>query len=255
MAQVVVLADPPREGLVLPEVPETSALTASDARDLYAAFLRDAVVAAEDSGGELLVNYRPDELLDEAFRRDVDSESAMRDAVDPALAEPEEARFEEQVGSTPSARLGNTVTHLLEEEGASSVIVVDPRGPTLGRTGIDEMAMKLRRSEVVAVPSTRGRVAALGFDATIDFEEVLEAPTLTRVVQRALDAGLDVDFLAVEPLVETGADLVSLVSLVEARTLADRNRPEFTAEAVDELDLRLDAVDGGVAVLPDTDSS
>jgi 2-phospho-L-lactate guanylyltransferase (CobY/MobA/RfbA family) len=255
MAQVVVLADPPREGLVLPEVPETSALTLADATDLYAGFLRDTVVAAEDSGGELLVNYRPDELLPEQFRRDLDSESAMRAAVDSALAAPGEARFEEQVGSTRSARVGNTVTHLLEEEDASSVVVVDPRAPTLGRTGIDEMQMKLRRSDVVVVPSTRGRVAAVGFGAAIDFDEALTAPALTRVVQRALDAGLEANFTAVEPLVETAADLVSVVSLTEARVGAGRSHPEFTAGAVDELELQLGAMDGGVAVLPGTDSS
>lgn len=255
MATVVVLADPPREGLVLPEVPESSALSAADATDLYAATLRDAVLAAEESGGDLLVNYRPDDLLPERFRREMDSESAVRAAVDRALADPNEVRFEKQVGSTPSARVGNTVTHLLQEEGASGVIVIDPRAPMLDRTGVDELAMKLRRSEVVVSPSTRGRVAAMGFADTLDFEDILEPPALETLTERARAVDLDVDFGPVEPLVEAGTDVASVVSLVQSRVLAGRNHPEFTTEAVDALDLRLTAGDDGVAVAPGTDSS
>lgn len=241
MAQVVVLADPPREGLVLPEVPETSALSAADATRLYQAFLRDAVAAAEGSGGDPLVNYRPEELLAERHRADTDAADAVRSAVEPALTEPDDVRFEPQVGSTRSARVGNTVTHLLEEEDRSGVIVVDPRAPLLARTGIDEMAMKLRRSEVALAPSTRGRVAAMGFSEPVDFEDALAERPLQRLTDRADDAGLDVDFRAVEPLVETGADAGSMLSLVAARVAAGRNRPAFTAAVLDERGLPADA--------------
>lgn len=256
MPQVVVLADPPRDGLVLPSVPATSGLSASHATRLYTAVLRDAVVAAEDSGGDLLVNYRPDGSLPEAHRReDDDVESVLRDALAVALEEPDEARFEEQVGSSRSARVGNTVTHLLEEEGASSVVVVDPRAPTIGRTGIDELAMKLRRSEVVVAPSTRGRVAAVGFSEVLDFEGVLAAPSLTRLTDRAVDARLDVDYAAFEPLVETGGDVVSLVAGVRARATAGRYCPPFTEAAVEDLELGLAVEDDRVEAVTGTDSS
>jgi 2-phospho-L-lactate guanylyltransferase (CobY/MobA/RfbA family) len=255
MAQVVVLADPPREGLVLPDVPESPAVSPADAATLYTAFLRDTVVAAEDSGQAVLVNVRPDDLLPEAHRRDVDPESAMRATVEEALAAPGEVRFEPQVGSSRSARVGNTVTHLLREEEKDGVIVVDPRAPFFERTGISELAMKLRGSDVVLAPSTRGRVAAMAFSDVVDFENVLAAPTLTRLTDRAVEAGLAVDYTAVQPLVETESDLVSLVSLVRSQATAGRDLPEFTAAAVDELDLRLATMDGRVAAVPGTDSS
>lgn len=241
MAQVVVLADPPREGLVLPDVPETSALSAADATRLYEAFLRDAVAAADASGGDTLVNYRPDDLLPERHRTETDAEDEVRSAVVAALADPEDVRFEPQVGSSRSARVGNTVTHLLEEEERSGVIVVDPRAPLLARTGVDEMAMKLRRSEVALAPSTRGRVAAMGFSEPIDFEDALAGRPLGRLTDRAGDAGLDVDFRSVEPLVETGPDAGSVLSLVAARVAAGRNRPEFTAALLEERGLPADA--------------
>lgn len=255
MATVVVLADPPREGLVLPRVPETSSLSASDATDLYAAFLRDAVVAAEDSGGDVLVNYRPDDALPESFRRDVDSESAIRAAVDRALSDPQNARFEPQVGSTRSARVGNTVTHILREEGASGVIVVDPRAPMLGRALVDEVALELRRSDAVVVPSTRGRVAAVGFAEPIDFEDALEPPALTGLTERARSDDLSVEFRPVQSLVETGGDLVTVLSLIEAREAAGRKRPQFTAETADQLGLELASAGEGVTVQHGTDSS
>lgn len=254
MAQVVVLADPPREGLALLSVPETSPLSAEEARQLYAAFLRDAVVAAEGSGGDTLVNYRPDDLLPDGHR-DGDAEADVRELLEAVLTDPEETRFEPQVGSTRSARIGNTVTHLLREEEASGVIVVDPAAPTIGRTGVDEVAMKLRRSDVVVVPSTRGRVAALGFAEPMNFEAVLEAPALTRLTDRAVEAGLEVGYTDLLPRVEHGTDLASLVSLVRARATAGRNLPEFTAAAVDDLDLSVEATDGEVAVVRGTDSS
>ena len=261
MATVVVLADPPRDGLVLPDVAGSSALDPADATAVYAAFLRDAATAAANSGGDLLVNYRPDDLLPEAHRGDADedgretAEATVRAALAPALDDPDEVRFEPQVGSTRSARVGNTVTHLLREEGASGVVVLDPRAPLLGRTGVDEVAMKLRRSEVVVAPSTRGRVAAMAFADTLDFEGALSAPAVTRLTERALAADLDVDFRAVEPLVETGSDLATLVSLVRARADAGRTRPAFTAGTIEELDLRPAAADDGVTVRAGTDSS
>jgi len=254
MAQVVVLADPPREGLALPAVPETSPLSAAEARQLYAAFVRDAVVAAEGSGGDTLVNYRPDDLLP-AGHRDGDAEADVRALLEEVLAAPEETRFEPQVGTSRSARVGNTVTHLLREEDASGVIVVDPAAPTVGRTGIDEVAMKLRRSDVVVVPATRGRVAALGFAEPVDFEAVLAAPALTRLTDRAVEAGLAVDYTDLLPRVDRGGDLTSLVSLVRARATAGRNLPEFTAAAVDDLGLSVEATDGEVAPVRRTDSS
>lgn len=255
MVQVVVLADPPRDGLVLPGVPETSPLSTGDARRLYAAFLRDAVAAAAASGGELLVNYRPEETLPGANTGDEDAESAVRDTVDAVLSDPDGTRIEPQVGSTRSARVGNTVTHLLEEEDATSVVVVDPLAPTFGRTDVDEVAMKLRRSEVVVAPASRGRAAAMGFKEPVNFEGVLDPPALSRLTDRAVEGGLDVDLTDLVPLVETGTDLATLVALVRARATAGLPHSEHTAEAVADLDLRVDTDDGGAAVVRGTDSS
>lgn len=248
MATVVVLADPPREGLALPGLVESSPLSSGDAADLYAAMLRDAVVATQDSGGDPLVNYRPDDLLPEAARRDVTAEAAVRAAVDDALTAPDDVRFEEQVGSTRSGRVGNTVTHLLEREGANGVVVVDPAAPLVGRTAVDQAAMKLRSSEVVLAPSTGGRIALAGFTETLDFEDALIPPAVETLTARAGDADVDVDFLPLELTVEAGGDLASLLSLLRARVDAGRHVPTFTAEAVADLGLTVE-VEAGVPVV------
>lgn len=238
MVVVVVPADPPRPGLVLPGLAAESPLTDAEAADLYAAMLRDVAVAAERSGGELLVNYRSDDLLPDAHRTDETAEAAVRAAVRPVLAEPSAARFEPQVGSTESAQMGNTVTHLLEREEAVTVVVLEPTAPLVPRTAIDSMAMKLRRHEVVLGPATGGRVYAAGFADTVDFTDAFEPPALETLTDRALSAGREVDFAPLGVLVGTAGDLPTLVSLLRTRSRAGRIVPEHTLAAVESLDLQ-----------------
>ncbi|MFB6092850.1 MAG: DUF2064 domain-containing protein [Haloquadratum sp.] len=238
MTVVAVLADPPRPGLALPTLAETSPLSETEAADLAAAMLRDTLRAAARSGGDLLVNYRADEDLPEtAVDPDEPAEAELRALAADALDDPGEARFEVQVGSSVSARAGNTVTHLLREEGAQSVAVVRGDAPLVSRATIDAAAMKLRSNEVVLGPSTDGRAYLAGFTAPIDFDGALAPPELETLVDRANDAGRDVDFLEMQPTVRTGADLPTLVSTIRSRWQAERVVPEHTAEFVVETGL------------------
>lgn len=243
MTTVCVLADPPREGLVLPGLSESGPLSPSEAADLYAAMLADVCLAIERSGGELLVNYRPAELLPDEHV-DVDSEAALRSTLEGVLEEP--PRTEPQVGSTFAARAGNTTTHLLEREGVDSVAVVEPTAALLSRTHIDSAAMKLRHSPVVLGPASDGRVHYAGFTEPIDFEGAYESPAVETLAWRGRDAGHDVDFLPMLPTVETPDDLATFVPLVRARTTAERIVPVHTATWIDDRDLRVE--DGELAM-------
>ena len=235
MTVVAVLADPPRPGLPVPRLATTSPLSESEAASLAAAMLKDTLRAVEASGGDLLVNYRPDDLLpDRHVRPGESAEAAVRSLADDALDDPEAARFEVQVGSTLSARAGNTVTHLLETEGVQSAAVVRGDTPLLKRSTIDSAAMNLRTNEVVLGPSTDGRVYYAGFTAPIDFEGAFAEPALETLVDGANDAGHDTEFLSMLPTVRTGADLATLVSSIRARWQAGRVVPEHTATFVVE---------------------
>lgn len=238
MTVVAVLADPPRPGLALPQLAATSPLSESDAAELAAAMLKDVLRAVEASGGELLVNYRPDDLLPEsAIDPERSAESELRAVAEDALDDPEAARFEVQVGSTPSARAGNTITHLVEQEGVQSAAVVRGDAPLLRRSTIDAAAMNLRTNEVVLGPSTDGRVYYAGFTTSIDFEAALTTPELETLVDRANDAGLDTEFIGMFPTVRTGSDLATLVSSIRARWQAGRVVPQHTAELIVETGL------------------
>lgn len=244
MTTVAVLADPPRPGLVLSQLVETSPLATEEAADLYAAMLRDVCRAVEGSGGELLVNYRPDSAFEDAEdsgEAELDSEALLREAVAPVT---EEARFEVQVGETFAGRAGNTATHLLAEEGVTSVAVVEPTAGFLTRQVVDEAAMKLRRREVVLGPASGGRVYYAGFTDTVDFEGAYAAPALSTLTDRALDAGHDVDFLRTLPVVETGADLADAMVLLRARERAGRPVPPHTADCLSDIDLAVTTEDG-----------
>ncbi|WP_227354084.1 TIGR04282 family arsenosugar biosynthesis glycosyltransferase [Haladaptatus salinisoli] len=244
MTTIAVLADPPREGLVLPELAATSPLSETEATELYAEMLKDTFVAAANSGGDLLVNYRADDDLPDELRGGESSEDELRALADEALDDTEDVRFEVQVGSTFSARAGNTATHLLDAEGTNSVAVVDGTAPMLTRTEIDSAAMKLRRSETVVGPADDGRIYYLGLTDAIDFTDVYTPPEVETVTRKATDAGYDVDFLPAMTAVETGADLRSLVPLLNARIEAGRIVPVHTATYLHELGLRVEERDG-----------
>jgi glycosyltransferase A (GT-A) superfamily protein (DUF2064 family) len=254
MTVIAVFADPPRPGLVLPELAESSPLSEAEAAELYAATLKDTFRAAEHSGGELLVNYRPDDLLPDEFadegNEDAQSaEAEIRALAADALENPDDARFEVQVGSTFPARAGNTVSHLLNEEEVQSVAVVPGTAPLLTRKEIDSAAMKLRRNEVVLGPSERGGVYFAGFTDTPDFEDAYATPAVETLTHRARDAGHEVGFLPGMTRVETGDDLASLVPLLNARVNAERVVPEHTTVLLREWGLRAEEGEEGEAEL------
>ncbi|MDS0276293.1 hypothetical protein NDI85_00555 [Halomicroarcula sp. S1AR25-4] len=239
MTTVAVLADPPVEGFVLPEL-AAGPLDESEATALYTAMLGDVCRAVEASGAELLVNYRPGEQVPDG----VDSEAAVREPLDDALQNPGEARYEVQVGSTFAGRIGNTVTHLLDREGVATVAAVKPTAALLARQQIDSAAMKLRSSDVVLGPSTDGRVYYAGFADPIDFEDAYTTPAVETLVDRAADADHGVDFLPTNPVVETPADLRTIVPLLRARVRTGRVVPPRTTTVLDELGLRVRDADG-----------
>ncbi len=251
MATVAVLADPPVEGFVLPDLAAETPLSAADAARLYGAMTVDVCRAVEHGGADLLVNYRDSEQVP----GDVDSEARLRELLGGELEAPGDARFEVQVGETFAGRAGNTVTHLLEREDEPTVAVVDPSAAFLGREQIGSAAMKLRSSDVVLGPAGGGRVYYAGFAEPVDFAGAYAAPALATLTDRAREAGLDVDFLPRIPVVETGADLADALATLRARRRAERSVPRRTAETVEELGLAVEAGDDGLAVARSSDSS
>lgn len=244
MTIVVLLADPPREGLVGTELAASTSLSPAESAALYEALFRDVVSAVDRSGGDLLVNYPDEEDLPAEHRTDTSPEASLRALVADTLGGTEDVRFERQVGSTFDARAGNTVTHLLREEGADSVAVVTPTAPLLSRTVIDAAAMKLRTNEMVLGPSTRGRTYYAGFTEPIDFEGAFDAPALSTLADRGRGAGLDVEFVESQPSLETGDDLLDVVPQLRSRIDAERIVPEHLATFVHERGLDVVSEDG-----------
>ena len=251
MATVAVLADPPVEGFVLPELVAETPLSAAEAARLYGAMTVDVCRTVQHGGADLLVNYRDPAQVP----GDVDSEARLRGLLDGELEAPADARFEVQVGETLAGRAGNTVTHLIEGEGEPTVAVVDPTAAFLGREQIGSAAMKLRSSDVVLGPAGGGRVYYAGFAGPVDFAGAYAPPALATLTDRAREAGLDVDFLPRLPVVETGADLADALVTVRARRRADRSVPRRTAETVAELGITAEVAAEGLTVAPSSDSS
>jgi len=240
MTVVALLADPPRPGLRFPELAATSPLTEEEAAELAAAMDKDAMRAVVRSGGDLLVNYLPGELMDDQHQTEVPTEAEARALAADALADVSDVRFEPQVGSTPSARVGNTVTHLLEEEEVGSVAVLPGTSPFITRAGIDSAAMKLRTNEVVLGPGAGGSVYYAGFTDTVDFTDSMTPPVLNTMAELARGAGHETEFLPTQPTVRTGEELASVVAEIRARVAAERAVPAFTAALIEEYGLVVD---------------
>jgi glycosyltransferase A (GT-A) superfamily protein (DUF2064 family) len=243
MTAVAVLADPPREGLVLPTLPRATPLTAADAVGLYEAALLDTLAAVQDSGGELIVNYRDGDTLPEAHH-DGDARTEIDGLLEAAGYD--DVRREVQVGSTPAARVGNTITHLLEREDERTAAILRPTAPLVARSHVDEAAMKLRRHDAVLGPSTAGRVYYGGFAEAIDFEDALEHPALETLTTRAEEAGATADFLPALPSIATPVGLAETVASIRSRQTTGLSVPKRTASVIEELAIRVDPAGEGV---------
>jgi len=246
MTTVAVLCDPPRPGLVHAELVESTPLSTDEATDLYAALTKDTVRAVVESGGDCLVNYRTTDQLGEDAAEG-DPESAVREVVGDVV-DPDDVRFEPQVGETVAGRAGNTATHLLETEDATSVGITSPEAAFLARPEIDGAAMKLRSTDAVIAPAPGGRVYYAAFGEPIDFADCYAPPAFATLTDRVLDAGLDVQFLETKPYLETPADLADVVSSVRTRRKADGLVPPALAEWVEASGLVVEATDDTLAV-------
>lgn len=247
MTTVAVLCDPPRQGRVLDELVATTPLSAAAAADLYAALTKDTVRAVVDSGGDLLVNYRPDELLDGRDAADGDAAAELRELVGDVV-DPDEVRFEPQVGETFAGRAGNTATHILETEDASSVAITRPEAAFLARTEIDGSAMKLRSTDAVLGPAPGGRVYFAAFGEAIDFADAYAPPAVETLTDRVLDAGLGVQFLETKPYLETAADLADVLTSVRTRRKAGALVPPALGEWVAETELLVEPTGDGLTL-------
>ncbi|MFC3958248.1 hypothetical protein [Halovivax cerinus] len=232
---VVVPVDPPWAECASSRLSIADQLDDSAVEALYEASVTDVLNTAHASGGQLLVNYRDGETLPETDRPD-DPEAACRDLVEGALGS-EEVRFERQVGSTHAARMGNTVTHLLEREDAASVCVVDPLAPLVRRSDVDGVPMKARRDAIVLGSDGAGDVYLAAFTDPIDFEDGFEFPALSTLADRAAATGLPIGFTPMVPRLTTVTGLAATIAGIDARRAAGDPIPESTATAIDRLEL------------------
>ncbi len=235
---VVVPVDPPRAALACPSLVRTTEVEQAVATALYEASVADVCRAVVRSGGDLLVNYRDKKTLPTDAG---DPEAEVRALVADALESTEAVRFERQVGSTRSARIGNTVAHLLEQEGATAVGVLEPTAALVRRAEIDSAAMALRRHDVVLGPSTAGSVYFAGFTEPIDFSTAYEPPAMGSLTAGIDHAGLDLGFVPALPSIDSEAGLCGTITTLEARAVAGRPGGEATAAVIDDLGLGVDS--------------
>lgn len=222
MTTIVVLADPKAtlpglDGVLAPET----------RRRLARAMLVDVCATIQHGEADVLVNHP---------ERD-GAESALRELLADELPDPGAVRYEPQVGSDRAARLGNALSHLLESEDEPTVGFAAPTAPFLRREHVGTLAMKLRTSDVVLGPAPGGGVSLAGLASPVAFDDALGDTELLGLTRAGLAAGLDVDFLAMTPRVETTEGLATAVALATARHEANRGVPPRTAALFEELEL------------------
>ncbi|WP_254862850.1 hypothetical protein [Halovivax gelatinilyticus] len=212
---------------------DESALEPAEANELYAAAVTDVICSAESSGGSVLVNYR-------GRASDVDGRdgaAAARSFVSDGLDDPDAVRFEPQVGSNRSARIGNTVTHILTREDASSVGILSPTAPLVRRPEIDGVAMSARRNEVILGSNGVGGLYLSAFSEPIDFTDAYRPPAVASVARRASEAGLGVGFAPAVATIDTEVGLAATIATIQARRSASKPIPTETARVVSDLEV------------------
>lgn len=223
MPTIVVRTPPPVEAAVTDGPLDDTGLDTEALVTLREALLIDACRAVQASGSDLVVTVAPTD--GDADRADDRAIEAVEATLDRGLETT--PRVEPQVGSTPSARLGNTVTHLLEA-GASSVGAVFP-GAIVDRSTLDQATIQLRTADAVLGPDPGGDVAYAGFTAPIEFTDALESPAIRTLVERAVAAGLETTTIDSRPRVSDPDSLDGVRALIEARALAGDRVPEALA--------------------------
>lgn len=251
MTVVVLVADAPVEGVACEELVAETPLSESDGVALYRAVLKDVFATLADSTIDPLVNYPgPDDLPADAAPAE-DPEAILR-GLAASVVEPDrlsDFRFEVQIGSNFSAKAGNAITHLLEDEERTSASALRPCVPRLVRSVVDEAAIKLRRNDVVLGPAGDGEVYFAGFQDTIDFTDVFEEKALESVAGRAGDQGLTVDFARPREVLDSARSLRTVVTRLRAEMLAGNPVPEHTWAFIEDRGLR---VEDGTLVMDDT---
>lgn len=239
MTTVVVLADPPVEGIACENLVEQTELTPADGLALYEAVVADTMATLERSTVDILLNYPQADAV--PGDTDVDPKARLRELAATAMSPDrfEDVRFEPQVGSNFSAKAGNAITHLIRDEGAQSAAVLNPCVPRLARSIIDEGALKLRRADVVLGPAARGEVYFAGFSELIDFTDVFETRPVETITREAAGNDLAVDFLRGREGLFEPADFESVVSRLNANTLAGKPLPEQFWETVQEREIEV----------------
>lgn len=230
---VVVPVEPPWEECLAWSLEATDDRPDAGVTALYEAAVTDVIRTVRASGGRLLVNYRDEETLP-SVDRTADAAAACRALVDDAVSDPEEVRFERQIGSTVAARIGNTVTHLLEQEDAGIVGVIDPLTPLVSRAEIDGAAMSARRNDVVLGSDGAGDVYLSVFAEPIDFDGAYDSPALATLAERAATADRAIGFAPTVPRIATTAGLAATIATIDARRAAKVSIPEATASVLDE---------------------
>lgn len=244
---VAVLIDPPRPGISLPGLERGTPLDASERVDLYTAAATDLLVAVAESDAELLVSYRPDELLPPAALREQSAESAVRDVIRDAVGEGEgePVPLDVQVGSSRGKRAANAAVELFDREDVSNVLIARASAPLLSASRVDAAVEMLDDSPVVLGPAGDGRVYLAAFAEPIDFAGAYEPPEIGTLTARAVDADLDVGFAETLPTLASPSGLAGVVGQVRARRHAGLPYPERTAEVVDDLGLEVVEDDDG----------
>lgn len=236
MTQVVLIADPPVEGVACRQIVEETQLSPGDGEALYRAVLKDVFTALGNSSIDVLVNYPAPDDIPEDVESDMDPEAELRGIAGTVLDAEQlrEWRFEIQVGSNFSAKAGNAITHLLRDEEQHSAAVFRPCVPRLERGVVDEAAIKLRRNEAVLGPTGDGDIYFAGFREPIDFEDVFEDNALEEAALRAGEEGLGVDFAQYREVLHSARAFRSVVSRLRAAVAAGNPVPEHLWEFIAE---------------------
>jgi len=234
MSALIIFAKTPIEGFVKTRLAESAPLGAKEVTELYSAFLKDVIsVAGKSSAERIILNYTP-----------VEGEKIMREMAENFF--PQKA-FElvPQSGETFHAKITESFRYA---QRYGPAVMIGSDSPALQARIIDGAFELLENgAEVVLGPAAEGGIylIGLGKDVKPDFRAIFDGGSeLLNFARQAEEGGHRLNLLEEVTDVDVAADLVSVVSVIEAmksaRNYQPMDFPENTARALAKLKIGIE---------------
>jgi glycosyltransferase A (GT-A) superfamily protein (DUF2064 family) len=237
----LIFAKIPLLGRVKTRLKNGTDLSDDEVLKLYTAFLKDVIIAADRT--------RSNKIFISCYPKDEKRimEGLIRDCFQGEF--PKKFEIFSQEGNNFDERFTNSVKKALNF--SRNVVVIGSDSPHIQSRTIDKAIDYLEQKEAIVIgPSNEGGVYLVGISNPLDFNNIFtKGIEIENLVTLAANRKLPLKLLEELTDIDVSTDLITFICNVGAMLYAERSDnlhpPKNTIEAVRDLGLRVESVNGG----------